>query len=155
MKHWLGLAALICFGSTAAMAYDETYDINCSSITSLSTGATSSYAPVFAASLQGAVTVYQNIMPNRKWIELDNLDTTRYVMVAFGINPSTTPANWLAYTDTSGISTSRGHLIAPASYWRVGLTNYDTRGYPIIPVILNATGASGTAAVSVTQCGAP
>lgn len=150
MKYWLALATLICFGSVA-QADNQTFDVNCDSITVISTAAITTYAPVFAAALVGTTTIYPNIMPSRKWIELDNLDTTRYIMVGFGVNPSTTPANWLSYTDNSGLSSSNGKIIAPAGYFRTGLQNYDKNGFPIIPVILNLTG--GTAKVSVIQCG--
>ncbi len=150
----IGLA--LSLGVVNAKAATEIFDIQCDSITIVSTATVASgiVTPLFAATLNGAVTSYLNIMPNRKWLEIVNLSTGTNVLVGFDVNKSTTPADWLTFNPTSRLSTTNGKMIGPnGGFFHLGANGYDSHGYPIIPLAVT-TGSAATN-LTIVQCGAP
>ncbi len=75
MKHWLGLAALVCLCSTAVKAAVDVMDVNYSSYTTIVVSI-SNVTPtaLFVGVVSGATTSYPNIMPGRTDLKLENID---------------------------------------------------------------------------------
>ncbi len=163
MKHWLGLAALICFGSISANAQTQTYDIECDTVTSFTVSVTSysttgGNIALFSASLVGATTSFPLVMPSRKYLEISNVDTSSNTMCSVDVIASTTPANWLTYTQNTVLDSTHGKVLLPngANPWRLNLPpNQPNTGYPLIPICKSASSGAGgkSVSISVTQCG--
>ncbi len=163
MKHWFGLAALICFGSTLAHGQTQTYDIECDTVTAFTTTVTSyttagNTIPLFSASLQGATTTFATILPSRKYLEISNVDTSSNAICNVDVNQSTTPASWLTYTQNAPLTATVGKILLPngANPWRINLPPFQPNtGYPLIPICMSTSANPGgkSVRISVTQCG--
>lgn len=152
MKHWLMLAALICFGSPAAHADVGTYDvmndsitINDVSISSYTAGTTA----LFTASLIGATTSFPTLMENRKVMEIQNVDSSNSAWCRISL--SSTSANGdLSLVKPTSLSTTSGRKISAGSSWILDLPSRDNTGRVFIPWCVN-DGGSGALKLTLTQ----
>ena len=156
MKHWLALAALICFGSTATYAETDIRDVISSSETVITVLISSSVpTALFVGVLSGTTTQYLNIMGNRKTLDIQNIDPSTFTWTSCLIDVSSSlPAGYLAANQvqygpapTNGI----GRAIWPqGQVWPTKLTASNGNGRYFIPWCKN-NGGVASSSVTVTQ----
>ena len=146
MKHWLGLAALICFGSATAQAEDAFKNVLSSSDTIITVSISSVTAtPLFTPTLSGASTGFWLIMGSRKVLEVQNLDISSYTWVS--CLPQAVALNQVSTTTLSmstfapAVSSSLGKAIWPqGGKWSPNLEASDGKGNYFVPYCLSIGG---------------
>lgn len=159
IKKALTTVGLLIGCIVSAHAAWETQDVLFSSCTTnivsvSSTSATPAATPLFSASLNGATTSFLNVMYDRSYLSVQNIDTSTFTWVLCQVGLSSTSANGdLSLTQPGNLSTTSGRMIRPqgAEPLVYRLPAKDRTFRTMIPWCVN-NGGVGAAKVAVTQC---
>lgn len=145
MKHWLALAALICFGSNAAQAAVDVFSAQFSTYTYKTVSvSTFTPTPLFVGTLSGSVTAFFDIMGVRKELEVQNVDpsTTTFASCVMDISSNAVvgylTANQIEYSIHPASSPYLGYAIPPiglnpTSSWKPNPAVADPNGRFFVP----------------------
>ncbi len=171
MKHWLGLAALICFGSATAQAGVDTQNVISSSDTIVMVAvSTITPTPLFAQyfnsallpgttnlSLVPGTTGFLTIMPGRKRLEIQNIElsTNSWVSCMPCAQALTLSSSTLALTNACPApSATQGKMILGAGgTWAPNLTDSNQNGKYFDPwcIAFSTSPNRGTLNLSIEQ----
>lgn len=145
MKHWLALAALICFGSNAAQAAVEIYSVPYSSYTYKTVSvSTSTPTPLFVGTLGGTTTDFYDIMKSRRELEVQNVDGSSTTFAACVVDVSSSlaagylSANQIEYAVHPGSSPFAGSALPPSGLnptftWKPAVALQDNNNHWFVP----------------------
>ena len=134
MKHWLALAALICFGSTAshaAIEIDEVINSSCTNVNVL-----------VSSSVPTALISSSTQMNFRKVVEVQNLDATANLYVS------------LSSATASLSATNKYGRVIPSGFsaYRINMKAFDDQQKALVLYAIN-DGGVGQSTATLTQCG--
>lgn len=148
------LGLLVCV--PIAHSATETYEVMLESCT-FSKVTVSSYTgtQLLSAELVGATTVFPLVMPDRKYIEFQNLGTSSGTMIMIDLSSTTAGAADLSLSAPGNLSatlgTRVGKLEAVDSRLKMPLPGKDESGRVYVPWAINCSG-TGTQDMIIKQC---